>query len=170
MDMSEYVLKLRFYLICIEWKRYPAVELFRKMRGLPEFPSEQKGAGDVISHLSKYLLTIYYFAYAHPLLDGCTCVFPLSAATWVDMDWPFTLPFSATAFLALDFLPLPPPIRTRERTEAHSECFLEFWNFDGLSTCLPPRSSFWRLEKGASNNMTKTKEIANVTEVTPINE
>jgi len=32
--------------------RYPAVELFRKMRGLPEFPSEQKGAGDVISHLT----------------------------------------------------------------------------------------------------------------------
>ncbi len=32
--------------------KYPPVELFRKMRGLPEFPSDQKGAGDVISHLS----------------------------------------------------------------------------------------------------------------------
>ena len=35
-------------------KRYPSVELFRKMRGLPELPNEQKGDCDVISHLSEY--------------------------------------------------------------------------------------------------------------------
>ena len=32
---------------------YPMVVMFRKMRGLPEFPSDQKGAGDVLSHLSE---------------------------------------------------------------------------------------------------------------------
>ena len=42
------------FVIGFDCKRYPAVELFRKMRGLPEFPNEQKGAGDVISHLSEY--------------------------------------------------------------------------------------------------------------------
>ena len=33
--------------------QFPPVEMFRKMKGLPEFPSQQKGAGDVLSHLSK---------------------------------------------------------------------------------------------------------------------
>ena len=32
---------------------YPPVAMFRKMKGLPEFPPEQKGAGDVLSHLSE---------------------------------------------------------------------------------------------------------------------
>ena len=32
---------------------FPPVGMFRKMRGLPEFPPHQKGAGDVLSHLSK---------------------------------------------------------------------------------------------------------------------
>ncbi|XP_059087198.1 2-oxoadipate dehydrogenase complex component E1-like [Tigriopus californicus] len=31
---------------------YPPVAMFRKMRGLPEFPPEQQGAGDVLSHLT----------------------------------------------------------------------------------------------------------------------
>ena len=39
--------------------QFPPVEMFRKMKGLPEFPSQQKGAGDVLSHLSKYIA--YYF-------------------------------------------------------------------------------------------------------------
>ena len=55
------------------------MELFRKMRGLPEFPSEQKGAGDVISHLSEctvfananlmliYFASVYTHVY-HPLM------------------------------------------------------------------------------------------------------
>ena len=30
---------------------FPPVAMFRKMRGLPEFPPEQSGAGDVLSHL-----------------------------------------------------------------------------------------------------------------------
>ena len=36
--------------------KFPPVAMFRKMKGLPEFPPEQKGAGDVLSHLSKALL------------------------------------------------------------------------------------------------------------------
>ncbi len=36
--------------------QYSPVVMFRKMRGLPEFPSDQKGAGDVLSHLSKVSL------------------------------------------------------------------------------------------------------------------
>lgn len=33
---------------------YPPVVMFRKMRGLPEFPEEQnRAAGDVLSHLSR---------------------------------------------------------------------------------------------------------------------
>jgi probable 2-oxoglutarate dehydrogenase E1 component DHKTD1 len=35
--------------------KFPPVAMFRKMKGLPEFPPEQKGAGDVLSHLSKLL-------------------------------------------------------------------------------------------------------------------
>ena len=34
---------------------YPPVAMFRKMRGMSEFPPEQQGAGDVISHLSASL-------------------------------------------------------------------------------------------------------------------
>ncbi len=37
---------------------FPPVVMFRKMRGLPEFPSDQKGAGDVLSHLSQKELGI----------------------------------------------------------------------------------------------------------------
>ena len=33
--------------------KFPPVAMFRKMKGLPEFPHDQKGAGDVLSHLSK---------------------------------------------------------------------------------------------------------------------
>ena len=33
----------------------PPVVLFRKMKGLPEFPPEQSGAGDVLSHLTASL-------------------------------------------------------------------------------------------------------------------
>ena len=34
---------------------FPPVVMFRKMRGFPEFPEEQnRAAGDVLSHLSKY--------------------------------------------------------------------------------------------------------------------
>lgn len=32
---------------------YPPVVMFRKMKGMPEFPPDQSGAGDVLSHLSK---------------------------------------------------------------------------------------------------------------------
>ena len=32
--------------------QFPPVEMFRKMKGLPEFPSDQQGAGDVLSHLT----------------------------------------------------------------------------------------------------------------------
>jgi len=32
--------------------QFPPVEMFRKMKGMPEFPSQQKGAGDVLSHLT----------------------------------------------------------------------------------------------------------------------
>ena len=32
---------------------FPPVAMFRKMKGLPEFPPDQSGAGDVLSHLSK---------------------------------------------------------------------------------------------------------------------
>ena len=32
---------------------FPPVAMFRKMKGLPEFPPDQYGAGDVLSHLSK---------------------------------------------------------------------------------------------------------------------
>ena len=42
---------------------FPPVEMFRKMRGLPEFPPEQAGAGDVLSHLSAR----YYILYNVPL-------------------------------------------------------------------------------------------------------
>merc|ERR1719384_2090508 len=31
--------------------QFPPVAMFRKMKGLPEFPPEQSGAGDVLSHL-----------------------------------------------------------------------------------------------------------------------
>jgi len=31
---------------------FPPVAMFRKMKGLPEFPPEQEGAGDVLSHLT----------------------------------------------------------------------------------------------------------------------
>jgi len=31
---------------------YPPVQMFRKMRGLPEFPADQYGSGDVLSHLT----------------------------------------------------------------------------------------------------------------------
>ena len=34
--------------------QFPPVAMFRKMKGLPEFPPQQKGAGDVLSHLSKF--------------------------------------------------------------------------------------------------------------------
>ena len=34
---------------------FPPVAMFRKMKGLPEFPPEQKGAGDVLSHLSRLI-------------------------------------------------------------------------------------------------------------------
>ena len=30
---------------------FPPVAMFRKMGGLPEFPPDQAGAGDVLSHL-----------------------------------------------------------------------------------------------------------------------
>ena len=33
----------------------PPVILFRKMKGLPEFPPSQSGAGDVLSHLTASL-------------------------------------------------------------------------------------------------------------------
>ena len=39
--------------------KFPPVAMFRKMRGLPEFPHDQKGAGDVLSHLS--MIFILYF-------------------------------------------------------------------------------------------------------------
>ena len=39
--------------------KVPPVALFRKMKGLPEFPHDQKGAGDVLSHLS--MIFILYF-------------------------------------------------------------------------------------------------------------
>ena len=32
--------------------QFPPVEMFRKMKGLPEFPADQAGAGDVLSHLT----------------------------------------------------------------------------------------------------------------------
>merc|ERR1719232_194526 len=32
--------------------KFPPVAMFRKMKGLPEFPPQQKGAGDVLSHLT----------------------------------------------------------------------------------------------------------------------
>lgn len=32
--------------------QFPPVAMFRKMKGLPEFPPEQSGAGDVLSHLT----------------------------------------------------------------------------------------------------------------------
>ena len=89
-------------------KRYPAVELFRKMRGLPEFPNEQKGAGDVISHLSEYdgkhhNVVLFY---------NHSMVLPLSISAFVAV--PFALPLFATRFVALGFLsPLPPPINTK---------------------------------------------------------
>jgi len=35
--------------------QYPPVAMFRKMKGLPEFPPEQSGAGDVLSHLTASL-------------------------------------------------------------------------------------------------------------------
>lgn len=41
--------------------QFPPVVMFRKMKGLPEFPDQQKGAGDVLSHLSKHFL-FYYFS------------------------------------------------------------------------------------------------------------
>ena len=34
---------------------FPPVAMFRKMKGLPEFPPEQAGAGDVLSHLTASL-------------------------------------------------------------------------------------------------------------------
>ena len=60
-------------------KRYPAVELFRKMRGLPEFPNEQKGAGDVISHLSEYdgkhhNVVLFYYHYMVSDLSMAVCL------------------------------------------------------------------------------------------------
>ena len=42
--------------------KFPPVAMFRKMKGLPEFPHDQKGAGDVLSHLSKPIgRTLKYF-------------------------------------------------------------------------------------------------------------
>jgi len=35
--------------------QFPPVAMFRKMRGLPEFPPDQSGAGDVLSHLTASL-------------------------------------------------------------------------------------------------------------------
>jgi len=35
--------------------QFPPVAMFRKMKGLPEFPPDQAGAGDVLSHLSASL-------------------------------------------------------------------------------------------------------------------
>jgi len=35
--------------------QYPPVAMFRKMKGLPEFPPDQSGAGDVLSHLTASL-------------------------------------------------------------------------------------------------------------------
>ena len=40
--------------------QFPPVAMFRKMKGLPEFPPQQKGAGDVLSHLSKFLTDFYW--------------------------------------------------------------------------------------------------------------
>jgi hypothetical protein len=45
---------------------FPPVEMFRKMRGMREFAPEQKGAGDVLSHLSKSFVYI---------VSCCTCDF-----------------------------------------------------------------------------------------------
>ena len=42
---------------------FPPVAMFRKMKGLPEFPPEQKGAGDVLSHLS----TVMIFSEGHSI-------------------------------------------------------------------------------------------------------
>lgn len=67
--------------------QYPPVELFRKMRGLPEFPSNQKGAGDVISHLSKInkLFTNSYFLFFNPfvLISAISLDMPTSNNTVV---------------------------------------------------------------------------------------
>ncbi len=61
--------------------RYPPVVMFRKMRGLPEFPSDQKGAGDVLSHLSKVSRScdsLYYFHHS-----STSAQFPL----WVEKNY-----------------------------------------------------------------------------------
>ncbi len=54
--IDEYILAMphrgRTNLMSVLFK-YPPVVFFRKMKGLPEFPNSQKGAGDVFSHLSK---------------------------------------------------------------------------------------------------------------------
>ena len=49
--------------------QFPPVEMFRKMKGLPEFPSQQKGAGDVLSHLSEYDL-LHFTTHNTKNLDG----------------------------------------------------------------------------------------------------
>ena len=112
------------------------MELFRKMRGLPEFPSEQKGAGDVLSHLSEYSICIDYFSADLFDLYFFLCVMILRVLYYV---CPFVLPLSATDLVAIGFLPLlAPPIRTR--TPMFSvRAFLDI-----ILNCviLPPSSSF----------------------------
>ena len=39
--------------------KFPPVAMFRKMKGLPEFPHDQKGAGDVLSHLSMIFILFF---------------------------------------------------------------------------------------------------------------
>ena len=52
--------------------QFPPVEMFRKMKGFPEFPSQQKGAGDVLSHLSKYKL-LYFMTHTTKIwMDAIT--------------------------------------------------------------------------------------------------
>lgn len=40
--------------------QFAPVMLFRKMKGLPEFPEEQDGAGDVLSHLSELIFGPFF--------------------------------------------------------------------------------------------------------------
>ena len=47
--------------------KFPPVAMFRKMKGLPEFPPEQKGAGDVLSHLSKSLKIQQFYLFIYLL-------------------------------------------------------------------------------------------------------
>ena len=45
--------------------KVPPVAMFRKMKGLPEFPHDQKGAGDVLSHLSMIFILSFFTQLLH---------------------------------------------------------------------------------------------------------